>query len=35
MGAIVNGMVLCGVRASGSTFLIFTDYMRPRSGWPP
>lgn len=29
MGAIVNGMVLCGVRASGSTFLIFSDYMKP------
>ena len=28
MGAVVNGMVLCGVRASGSTFLIFSDYMK-------
>ena len=29
MGAVVNGMTLCGVRASGSTFLIFSDYMKP------
>jgi transketolase len=29
MGAIVNGMVLHGFRAFGSTFLIFSDYMRP------
>ncbi len=30
MGAIVNGLVLHGgVRAFGSTFLVFTDYMRP------
>ena len=29
MGAIVNGMTLCGLRAYGSTFLIFSDYMRP------
>ena len=28
MGAVVNGMVLSGVRASGSTFLIFSDYMK-------
>ncbi|MFO0956556.1 MAG: transketolase [Isosphaeraceae bacterium] len=28
MGAIVNGMSLCGLRAYGSGFLIFTDYMR-------
>ena len=28
MGAVVNGMVLCGLRASGSTFLIFSDYMK-------
>jgi transketolase len=28
MGAIVNGMVLCGLRAFGSTFLTFVDYMR-------
>src|SRR5262249_41615590 len=27
MGAIVNGMVLHGLRAFGSTFLIFSDYM--------
>jgi len=29
MGAIVNGMVLSGMRAFGSSFLIFSDYMRP------
>ncbi len=29
MGAVVNGMALCGIRASGSTFLIFSDYMKP------
>ncbi len=29
MGAIVNGLVLCGIRASGSSFLIFSDYMKP------
>ena len=29
MGAVVNGMALSGVRASGSTFLIFSDYMKP------
>src|SRR3954467_3144298 len=28
MGAIVNGMVLHGLRAFGSTFLIFSDYMK-------
>ena len=28
MGAIVNGMVLSGLRAFGAGFLIFTDYMR-------
>jgi len=28
MGAIVNGMVLSRLRAFGSTFLTFTDYMR-------
>jgi transketolase len=28
MGAIVNGMNLSGVRAFGSTFLIFSDYMK-------
>jgi transketolase len=28
MGAIVNGLVLHGFRAFGSTFLIFSDYMR-------
>ena len=29
MGSIVNGMGLSGLRAYGSTFFIFTDYMRP------
>ena len=28
MGAITNGMALCGLRAFGSTFFIFSDYMR-------
>jgi transketolase len=29
MGAIVNGLVASKLRAFGSTFLIFSDYMRP------
>jgi transketolase len=29
MGAIVNGLTLSGLRAYGSTFLIFVDYMKP------
>jgi transketolase len=29
MGAIVNGLALSGLRAYGSTFLIFSDYMKP------
>ena len=29
MGAIVNGITLSGPRAYGSTFLIFSDYMKP------
>jgi len=29
MGAIVNGMTLSKLRAFGSTFFIFSDYMRP------
>ena len=29
MGAAVNGLALCGLRAFGSTFLVFADYMRP------
>ena len=29
MGAVVNGMGLCHLRAFGSTFLIFSDYMKP------
>jgi transketolase len=29
MASIVNGMTLCGVRAYGSGFLIFSDYARP------
>ncbi len=28
MGAIVNGLVLCGLRGYGATFFNFTDYMR-------
>lgn len=28
MGAIVNGMALVGLRPFGSTFLVFSDYMR-------
>ena len=33
MCAMVNGMVLTGLRAFGSGFLIFTDYARAPSGW--
>jgi transketolase len=29
MGAAANGMALAGLRAFGSTFLVFSDYMRP------
>src|SRR5664280_1027076 len=29
MGAIVNGLALSKIRAYGSTFLIFSDYMKP------
>ncbi len=29
MGAICNGMAVSGLRAFGSTFLVFSDYMRP------
>jgi len=29
MASIVNGMALCGIRAYGSSFLIFSDYARP------
>jgi transketolase len=29
MGAIVNGLTLSGLRAYGSTFLVFSDYMKP------
>jgi transketolase len=29
MGAICNGMALSGLRPFGSTFLIFSDYMKP------
>jgi len=29
MGAVVNGLALCGLRAFGATFLVFYDYMRP------
>jgi len=29
MGAVVNGLALSKIRAYGSTFLIFSDYMKP------
>jgi transketolase len=29
MGAVINGLTLDGLRAFGSSFLIFSDYMRP------
>ena len=29
MGAIVNGLAFCKIRAYGSTFLIFSDYVKP------
>lgn len=29
MGAIMNGMAASGLRVYGSTFLVFSDYMRP------
>jgi transketolase len=29
MAATVNGMVLCGLRAYGATFFVFSDYCRP------
>src|SRR5262245_19752764 len=29
MAAAVNGMDLCGLRAYGATFVVFTDYCRP------
>jgi transketolase len=29
MAAIMNGMATCGIRVYGSTFLVFSDYMRP------
>ena len=29
MGSICNGMSLCGLKAYGATFFVFTDYMRP------
>jgi transketolase len=29
MGAICNGMSLCGLRVYGATFFVFADYMRP------
>ena len=29
MGAILNGLALCGFRAYGSTFLAFSDYLKP------
>jgi transketolase len=29
MAAVLNGMSLCGLRAFGATFFVFTDYLRP------
>ncbi len=29
MGAVTNGMALCGLRPYGATFFVFADYMRP------
>ncbi len=29
MGAIMNGMAIAGLRVYGSTFLVFSDYLRP------
>lgn len=29
MGSIMNGLALCKLRPFGSTFLVFSDYMRP------
>lgn len=29
MGSICNGLSLCGLRPFGSTFLVFSDYMKP------
>ena len=29
MGAILNGLALSKIRAYGSSFLIFSDYMKP------
>ncbi len=29
MAAAVNGMTLCGLRAYGATFFVFSDYLRP------
>lgn len=29
MGAILNGLALCNLRPIGSTFLVFSDYMKP------
>lgn len=29
MAAAINGMTLCGLRAFGATFFVFSDYLRP------
>ena len=29
MASVLNGMTLCGLRAYGATFFVFTDYLRP------
>jgi transketolase len=35
MGSIMNGIALHGgTRVYGGTFLVFSDYMRRRCGWP-
>ena len=33
MGAIVNGLALHGLRAFGSTFFNFLDYLKGACGW--
>ena len=34
MGAVCNGLALCGLRAFGATFFIFSVTCGRRSGWP-
>ncbi len=33
MGAVCNGLVLCGLKAFGATFFVFSDYMRRPCAW--